>query len=282
MFNFRHPKQVPFAKRNNTRIISDFLHIRRLVPPVERVAAKQNCSETSGVVASVASRMHLLIAEDDPRSLEFLSKGLTESGFTVDTATDGEAAWQRIRQGSYDLIILDVMMPALDGWDVLAKVRAAEIITPVMFLTARDTVVDRVKGLDLGADDYLVKPFAWPEFLARVRTLLRRTAGQGFELLRVADLELDLVRMKARRSGQALDLTAKEFQMLTLLVRHRGEVVSRAMLAKQVWEMTFFVDSNAIDVALGRLRKKVDEPFPNKLIRTIRGAGYSLEVGDHA
>jgi two-component system copper resistance phosphate regulon response regulator CusR len=226
--------------------------------------------------------MHLLIAEDDPRSLEFLSKGLTESGFTVDAARDGQTAWQRIREGSYDLIVLDVMMPAMDGWGVVAKLRAAGVATPVLFLTARDTVADRVKGLELGADDYLVKPFAWPEFLARVRTLLRRTVGPGSEVLRVADLELDLARMKARRGGQPIDLTAKEFQMLTLLVRHQGEVVSRDMLARQVWEMNFFVDSNAIDVALGRLRKKVDEPFANKLIRTIRGAGYSLEVRDHA
>jgi len=174
------------------------------------------------------------------------------------------------------------MMPAMDGWEVLTKLRAADLATPVLFLTARDTVADRVKGLDLGADDYLVKPFAWPEFLARVRTLLRRNVGQGPAVLRVADLELDLTLMKARRDGHPLELTAKEFQMLALLVRHQGEVVSRAMLAKQVWEMNFMVDSNAIDVALGRLRKKVDEPFPHKLIRTLRGAGYCLEVRDHA
>jgi two-component system copper resistance phosphate regulon response regulator CusR len=226
--------------------------------------------------------MHILIAEDDLRSSEFLTKGLTENGFTVDTAKDGETAWQRLREVTYDLIILDVMMPAMDGWEVLTKLRAADLATPVLFLTARDTVADRVKGLDLGADDYLVKPFAWPEFLARVRTLLRRNAGQGPAVLRVADLELDLTLMKARRGGHPLDLTAKEFQMLALLVRHQGEVVSRAMLAKQVWEMNFMVDSNAIDVALGRLRKKVDEPFPHKLIRTLRGAGYCLEVRDHA
>jgi two-component system copper resistance phosphate regulon response regulator CusR len=226
--------------------------------------------------------MHILIAEDDLRSLEFLTKGLTENGFTVDTAKDGETAWQRLREVTYDLIILDVMMPAMDGWEVLTKLRAADLATPVLFLTARDTVADRVKGLDLGADDYLVKPFAWPEFLARVRTLLRRNVGQGPAVLRVADLELDLTLMKARRDGHPLELTAKEFQMLALLVRHQGEVVSRAMLAKQVWEMNFMVDSNAIDVALGRLRKKVDEPFPHKLIRTLRGAGYCLEVRDHA
>lgn len=226
--------------------------------------------------------MHILIAEDDPRGLEFLAKGLAECGFTVTSVADGAAAWQRLREGAFDLVVLDVMMPAMNGWDVLARLRATGATTPVLFLSARDTVADRVKGLELGADDYLVKPFAWPEFLARVRTLLRRQAGHGPELLRVADLELDLVRMKARRGGLPLDLTAKEFQVLTLLVRHQGEIISRSMLAKQVWEMSFCVDSNAIDVALGRLRRKVDDPFPNKLIRTIRGAGYTLEVRDHA
>lgn len=148
--------------------------------------------------------MHILIAEDDLRSLEFLTKGLTENGFTVDTAKDGETAWQRLREVTYDLIILDVMMPAMDGWEVLTKLRAADLATPVLFLTARDTVADRVKGLDLGADDYLVKPFAWPEFLARVRTLLRRNVGQSPAVLRVADLELDLTLMKARRDGHPL------------------------------------------------------------------------------
>ncbi|MCU0780044.1 MAG: heavy metal response regulator transcription factor [Akkermansiaceae bacterium] len=226
--------------------------------------------------------MRVLIAEDDPNSLAFLTKGLAENGFVVDAAANGAAAWQSLRETAYDLIVLDVMMPGMDGWTVLAKLRDAGIETPVLFLTARDAIADRVKGLDLGADDYLVKPFAWPEFLARVRTLLRRKAGSGPDILRVADLELDLVRIKATRGRRPLDLTTKEFLMLTLLVRHQGEIVSRAMLAKQVWGMNFMVDSNAIDVAVGRLRKKLDESSAHKLLHTIRGAGYTLEARDHA
>ncbi len=147
----------------------------------------------------------------------------------------------------------------------------------MLFLTARDTVPDRVKGLELGADDYLVKPFAWAEFIARIKTLLRRGPSRPSETLRIADLELDLPRMKARRGGKLIDLTAKEFQLLTLLARRTGDVLSRSLLAEQVWDMNFTTDSNAVDVALGRLRKKVDEPFPKKLIHTVRGLGYVME-----
>lgn len=226
--------------------------------------------------------MRILVAEDDPHSLAFVTSGLTESGYQVDAVADGAQALVQLSKQMYDLIILDVMMPHKDGWEVLEVLRRHGVRTPVLFLTAKDTIEDRVKGLELGADDYLVKPFAWAEFLARVRTLLRRNAPRQNDTLQIADLELDLSRMKAYRNGHVIDLTAKEFQVLTLLVRHRGEIVTRATLAEQVWNMPHFVESNAVDVALGRLRKKVDDPFEHKLIQTIRGVGYLLEEKQHA
>lgn len=220
--------------------------------------------------------MRILIAEDDTTSSEFLARGLREQGFETDKAQNGHEALQHLAQHTYDLIILDVMMPLIDGWEVLHRMRQHKIATPVLFLTACDTVNDRVKGLELGADDYLVKPFAWAELLARVKTLLRRGAPRGNDNLLVGDLELDLARMKAIRGGKVIDLTAKEFQMLTLLARSKGEIVTRAALAEKVWGMPSFVESNAVDVALGRLRKKVDEPFATPLIQTIRGLGYTI------
>lgn len=226
--------------------------------------------------------MRILIAEDDPTSLNFLASGLAESGYHVDATADGQQALDLLAQRSYDLIVLDVMMPRVNGWQVLESLRAQQIQTPVLFLTARDTVEDRVKGLDLGADDYLVKPYAWSELLARVKTLLRRATPRSQDILSISGLELDLTRMQAHRDGQVIDLTAKEFQMLTLLAKCKGEIVTRATLAEQIWNMPNFVESNAVDVALGRLRKKVDDPFPHKLIQTIRGVGYVLqEAQDH-
>ena len=221
--------------------------------------------------------MHILIVEDERRSREFLAKGLQEAGYVVDQAADGEDGLQAASDSEFDLIVLDVMLPRRDGWQVLEQLRDKGCETPVLFLTARDSVPDRVRGLELGADDYLVKPFAWTEFLARVRTLLRRSPVRIAELLRVADLELDLPRMKARRGRLAIDLTAKEFQLLSLLARRKGEVLSRTTISEQVWDMNFSTDSNAVDVAMGRLRRKVDEPFENKLIHTQRGLGYILE-----
>ena len=221
--------------------------------------------------------MRILLVEDDRRSREFLTRGLMEEGYSVDPAADGEGALQKALERESDLVILDVMLPRRDGLSVLTELRKHSRTVPVLFLTARDTVPDRVKGLELGADDYLVKPFAWAEFIARIKTLLRRGPSRPSETLRIADLELDLPRMKARRGGKLIDLTAKEFQLLTLLARRTGDVLSRSLLAEQVWDMNFTTDSNAVDVALGRLRKKVDEPFPKKLIHTVRGLGYVME-----
>ncbi|OAI58039.1 two-component system response regulator, partial [Verrucomicrobiaceae bacterium SCGC AG-212-N21] len=181
--------------------------------------------------------MRILVVEDEPRSREFLVKGLTESGFVVDAVQDGDEGLQLAEEGDYDLIVLDVMLPKRDGWQVLERLRKEGRTTPVLFLTARDAVADRVRGLELGADDYLVKPFAWAEFLARVRTLLRRPPTRPVDTVCIADLELDLPRMKARRGGKAIDLTAKEFQLLSLLARRTGEVLSRTMIAAQVWDM---------------------------------------------
>jgi two-component system copper resistance phosphate regulon response regulator CusR len=224
--------------------------------------------------------MRILAVEDDRRSREFLAKGLNESGYVTDTAPNGEEGLFLAMERDYDLIILDVMLPVFDGWRVLEKLRSRGRSTPVLFLTARDSVPDRVRGLELGADDYLVKPFAWTELIARVRALLRRGPARQPEILVVADLELDVVKMRARRAGKLLDLTAKEFQLLCLFARRQGEVLSRAFIAEQVWDMNFSADSNAVDVALGRLRRKMDDPYPRKLIRTLRGLGYVMDDPD--
>ena len=226
--------------------------------------------------------MKILIVEDDQCSRDLLEKGLQESGFVVDTAGDGTSGLQAALEGMHDLIVLDIMLPGLDGWHVLEGLRGKGGPAPVLFLTARDSVPDRVRGLELGADDYLVKPFAWAEFLARVRTLLRRAPVTPMDVIKVADLELDLSRMKARREGQLIDLTAKEFQLLCLLARRTGEVVARTTIAELVWNINPNTDSNAVDVAMGRLRRKVDEPFTKRLIQTHRGLGYSLEHSENA
>jgi two-component system copper resistance phosphate regulon response regulator CusR len=221
--------------------------------------------------------MKLLIIEDEPKGVAHLRRGLTENGFVVDVAARGDDGLHLARATGYDLIILDVMLPGLDGWSVLQELRSAGQKTPVLFLTARDAVRDRVKGLELGADDYLIKPFAFSELLARVRTILRRGPARQQETLRVGDLELDLVRHKASRGGQRLDLTPKELALLALFVRRSGEVLSRTLIAEQVWDMNFDSPSNVVDVHVRRLRAKVDDPFAHKLIHTIRGVGYVLE-----
>jgi two-component system copper resistance phosphate regulon response regulator CusR len=222
----------------------------------------------------------ILIVEDEPKTGEYLRQGLNEAGFVADLAATGSDGLHLALHGEYDLVILDVMLPELDGWQVLASLRRRGLEMPVLFLTARDQVEDRVKGLELGADDYLVKPFSFAELLARVRTILRRGRGSGLDsnVLRVDDLELDLLRRRVSRGGRRIDLTAKEFGLLELLMRRQGEVLPRSLIASQVWDMNFDSDTNVIEVAVRRLRLKVDDGQSIKLIQTVRGMGYVLEV----
>ena len=222
--------------------------------------------------------MRILIVEDEVRAAAYLRQGLSEAGFSVEVAHDGVEGEHLALTQAFDLLILDVMLPGRSGWEILASVRRMSQ-TPVLFLTARDRVEDRVRGLEAGADDYLVKPFAFSELLARVRTLLRRRPQAEPDVLRVADLELDLARHKAWRGGVRVTLTAKEMALLALFMRRRGEVLSRTLIAEQVWDMNFDSDTNVVDVAVRRLRAKIDEPFELKLIHTLRGVGYVLEAG---
>ncbi len=228
--------------------------------------------------------MRILIVEDEPKTGEYLRQGLNEAGFVADLVQNGDDGLHLALQGDYDLVILDVMLPGLDGWQVLASLRRQGQQMPVLFLTARDQVEDRVKGLELGADDYLVKPFSFAELLARVRTILRRGRSGGMDsaTLGVADLELDLLRRRVTRGGRRIDLTAKEFGLLELLLRRQGEVLPRSLIASQVWDMNFDSDTNVIEVAVRRLRLKIDEGQPVKLIHTVRGMGYVLEVQEDA
>jgi two-component system copper resistance phosphate regulon response regulator CusR len=223
--------------------------------------------------------MKILIVEDEPKTGDYLRQGLNEAGFVTDLSRDGWDGLHQATGGGYDLVILDVMLPGLSGWQVLEGLRRAGQDLPVLFLTARDQVDDRVKGLELGADDYLVKPFAFAELLARVRTLLRRgRAATEPTQLAVADLEIDLLRRRVVRNGRRIDLTAKEFALLEFFVRRRGEVLPRALIAACVWDMNFDSETNVVDVAVRRLRTKVDEGFEPKLIQTVRGMGYVLEA----
>ncbi|MFN3296609.1 heavy metal response regulator transcription factor [Caldimonas sp.] len=223
--------------------------------------------------------MKILIVEDEPKTGDYLRQGLREAGFGVELAVNGADGLHLALNGEADLVILDVMLPGMDGWTLLQTLRRQGRDMPVLFLTARDQVEDRVRGLELGADDYLVKPFSFAELLARVRTILRRgRAGLEAATLRVADLELDLLRRRVTRSGRRIDLTAKEFGLLELLMRRSGEVLPRSLIASQVWDMNFDSDTNVIEVAVRRLRAKVDEGFEPRLIHTVRGMGYVLEV----
>src|SRR6516164_9407982 len=224
------------------------------------------------------SPVRILVIEDEKKTAAFLSKGLREAGFSVDVAPDGETGLEKARATKFDLLIVDIMLPHKDGWDVVRELRRHQVRRPILFLTARDSVRDRVKGLELGADDYLVKPFAFSELLARVRSVLRRAPQQQPEHLNIDDLDLDMRHHKATRSGVPLNLTPKEFLLLAHLVRSAAAVVSRDEIAEHVWDVGFTTDTNVVDVVVRRLRAKVDDPFKTKLIHTIRGVGYVLKA----
>ena len=221
--------------------------------------------------------MRILVVEDEVKAADYLRKGLSESGYVVEVAHNGIDGQFLAQESEFDLVILDVMLPGLDGWQLLQIIRRKSQV-PVLFLTARDAVEDRVKGLELGADDYLVKPFSYAELLARVRTLLRRGPPREVEQFQVADLQLDVLRRRVLRGAERITLTNKEFALLQLLMERSGEVLSRTQIASQVWQMNFDSDTNGVDVAIRRLRAKVDDPFTPKLIHTVRGMGYTLEA----
>ena len=220
--------------------------------------------------------MKLLLAEDESHAGEYLVKGLGENGFLVDWVRNGVDAVHHATSSSYDLVILDVGLPGMDGWSVLKEIRKQHQM-PILFLTARDRVEDRVRGLEIGADDYLVKPYAFSELLARVRALLRRGKERESDVLHMGDLEVHLLRRRVERAGQRIDLTAKEYALLLLFLRRRGEVLSRTLIAEQVWDMNFDSDTNVVEVAVRRLRAKIDDPFPTRLVHTVRGFGYVME-----
>ncbi|USX29710.1 heavy metal response regulator transcription factor [Oxalobacteraceae bacterium OTU3CINTB1] len=220
--------------------------------------------------------MRILVVEDEPKTGDYLVKGLREAGYAADLARNGADGLALAVREAYELVVLDVTLPEMDGWTVLRKLREYKE-TPVMFLTARDDVADRVKGLELGADDYLVKPFAFAELLARVRTLLRRGPMREHGNIRIADLDIEVLRRRVSRGGRRIDLTAKEYALLHLLASRRGEVMSRSQIASMVWDVNYNSGTNVVDVAIGRLRAKVDDPFPVKLVQTVRGMGYFLD-----
>jgi two-component system copper resistance phosphate regulon response regulator CusR len=220
--------------------------------------------------------MRILVVEDDISTGDYLKKGLGEAGYSVDLARNGTDGLFRALEHAYDAIVLDVMLPGLDGWQIIEVLRKKSDV-PILFLTARDGVQDRIHGLELGADDYLIKPFSFTELVLRLRTLLRRGTVREADHYAIADLQLDVLRRKAVRQEQVIPLTNKEFMLLHLLVRREGEVLSRTMIASQVWDMNFDSDTNVVDVAIKRLRAKIDRPFEVKLIHSVRGIGYVCE-----
>lgn len=230
--------------------------------------------------------MRLLLVEDQTMAADYIARGLRENDFVVDVAHDGVDGLHFLLTNDYDLAILDVMLPGMNGWKILELARQAGKLTPVMFLTARDDVEDRVCGLELGAEDYLIKPFSFSELLARVRVIMRRGAPHAASseeaVLQISDLQLDFLKHRASRNGKRIELTQKEFLLLSLLMRRHGEVLSRTVLAEQVWDMNFDPETNVIDVAVRRLRSKIDDGYEVKLLHTIRGAGYVLEERNDA
>jgi two-component system copper resistance phosphate regulon response regulator CusR len=221
--------------------------------------------------------MRFLVVEDEQRIADFLKRGLESAGYAVDTAADGKSAIELVHATDYDLIILDMMLPDMDGLRVLGRVRNRQTSPPVLILSARGTVDDRVKGLELGADDYLIKPFAFVELLARVRVLLRRGAPTP-ERLQIGDLVLDCIRRRVTRGGEAIELAPKEFSILEYLMRNRGRPLSRTMIVEHVWDMNEDLWTNVVDVHIKHLRDKIDRPFPSRLIKTVHGVGYKLEA----
>ena len=221
--------------------------------------------------------MKLLIIEYEVKTASYLQRGLSENGYVVDVANDGEDGLHLALEGAYDLVIVDVMLPKRDGWSIVTELRRAGSQTLTLFLTARDGLSDRIQGLELGGDAYLVKPFAFTELLANIRTLLRRGPGRQPEILQIRDLKIDLVHHRVSRAGQRIDLTPKEFQLLALLARRQGETLSRTIIAEQVWDMNFDSDTNVVDVHIRRLRSKIELPEHNRLIQTVRGMGYVLD-----
>ncbi|HDR9045383.1 TPA: heavy metal response regulator transcription factor [Burkholderia vietnamiensis] len=220
--------------------------------------------------------MRILIIEDESKMISYLRKGLTEASYSVSTADNGQDGLFLAQNEEFDLIVLDVMLPKLDGFEVLRRLRHSKE-TPVLLLTARDTVEDKVQGLELGADDYLAKPFAYSELLARIRSLLRRSQRGSKDFLKIADLEIDTTKRRVRRGGVRIDLTAQEFLLLQLFAEREGEILTRAVITSQVWDMNFDSDTNVVDVAIRRLRSKIDNSFEPKLLHTVRGMGYVLE-----
>jgi two-component system copper resistance phosphate regulon response regulator CusR len=225
--------------------------------------------------------VRILVVEDELKAGEYLRNGLTESGYVVDVAANGSDGLHMAQELRYDLIVLDVMMPGMDGWEVMRRLQLdkKQADTPVLFLTARGTLEDRLKGLELGADDYLVKPFSFAELLARVKIVLRRgSQARQEDLLEIADLQIDVPKRRVVRAGARITLTNKEFALLQFFMLNQGQVLSRSLIASRVWDMNFDSDTNVVDVAVRRLRKKIDDPFPIRLIHTVHGVGYRCEV----